>query len=262
MAKNNPQRTTASGPAPRRPFYTILVLIVVLGVAAILYEKNSAKHASPEEANAEYEALRQKYANAGPPQPYVRGNPNAPVVIEEFADYECPSCGNFATVTEPDVRQRIVDAGLALYKYYDFPLPMHHNSRQASLAAACADEQGKFWQMHDQLFATQDQWGLAPNESEVTDNPTPVFQNLAKTIGLDMTKWQQCYDSKKYEPRVMANMGEALRRNIDQTPTFYVNGMKIAGAIPYDQLKQAVDNAAKQGPMSTADSALNNIVSH
>jgi len=262
MAKNNAQRTAASGPSSRRPFYLILAAIAVLGIVAIVYEKKTSTHRTPEEMNAEYEALKQKYANAGPPQPYVRGKADAPVVIEEFADYECPSCGNFATVTEPDVRARIVDAGLAQYKYYDFPLPMHGNSRQASLAAACADEQGKFWEMHDQLFASQDRWGLSPSEAQVTDNPTPVFQSLAKAIGLDMTKWQQCYDSKKYEARVMANMSEALRRNIDQTPTFFVNGVKIAGAVPYDQLKQAVDNAAKQGPMSAADSALGNIISH
>jgi len=60
----------------------------------------------------------------------------------------------------------------------------------------------------------------------------------------------------------MANAGEAIRRNIEQTPTFFVNGEKIAGAIPYDRLKEAVDKAAKQGPMSSADSALGNIISH
>jgi protein-disulfide isomerase len=238
-----------------------LLAIVLVGGGAIVYLKNSNRPSSTPEMSAEYQALREQYANTGPPQPYVRGDTTATVVIEEFADYECPSCGSFATITEPDVRKRIVDSGLAVYKYYDFPLPMHHNSPKASMAAACADEQGKFWEMHDQLFATQDRWGLSPNESEVTDNPGPVFQSIAKAIGLNVDQWQQCYDSDKYQARVMANAAEAMRRNVDQTPTFFVNGVKIAGAIPYDRLKEVVDKARAQGPMSAADSALGNLIS-
>jgi protein-disulfide isomerase len=260
MANNNSPRTSNDSAPNRAIFYAILIVIVLVGAGAILYLKKSPQQAT--QPNPEYEALRQSYANAGPPQPYTLGNPNAPVVIEEFADFECPSCGRFSTITEPDVRSRIVNQGLAYYKYYDFPLPMHKNTIAASNAAACANEQGKFWEMHDALFEGQDQWGLGPDEGEVTDNPKPVFLNFAKQIGLNTDQWEKCYDSRKYQSRIDANAGEALRRNVEQTPTFYVNGTMAAGAISYDEMKQLVDSAAQKATPAATDSAFSNIVKH
>jgi protein-disulfide isomerase len=139
---------------------------------------------------------------------------------------------------------------------------MHKNTQAASNAAACADEQGKFWQMHDQLFSGQDQWGLGVSEGEVTDNPKPVFLGFAKAIGLKVVQWEQCYDSRKYQSRINANAGEAVRRNVEQTPTFYINGVKQLEAMSYDRMKKLVDSAAKAGPPLASDSALGNIIKH
>jgi len=266
MANNNPRtpnRPATSSPAPaRKAFYTILVAIVLIGAGTIIYLKNNQNKPATEQSNPTLDAMRRNYANAGPPQPYVLGDTTAPVVIEEFADFECPSCGRYATITEPDVRKQLIETKRALYKYYDFPLPMHKNTQAASMAAACANEQGKFWEMHDQLFGGQDQWGLGPDEGEVTNEPKPIFAGYAKTIGLDMTKWEQCFDSKKYQGRIDANAAEALRRNVEQTPTFFINGTKVAGAMPFDDMQKLVAAATKKGPMSAADSALSNIVKH
>ena len=250
MANNKPPRNARSAAAKpssqRGVFFGVLAAIVVVGGAAILYlMKNPQSTDNGAAAQAAYAALQANYKNAGPPKPYVMGNPKAPVVIEEFADFECPVCGNFATVTEPDVRKQIVDAGLAYYKYYDFPLPMHHNTQFASNAAACADEQGKFWEMHDQMYAGQDAWGLnADGETQVTDNPKSVFVGYARKIGLNAAQFEQCYDSKKYQSRVDANTAEGFKRNVNQTPTFFINGTMMPGALPYDMIKQAVDAAA------------------
>ena len=250
MANNNPPRNARNaapaGSAGRRNFYVVLLAVAVIGAAAIFYlTRNPGAASSSADAQAAYAAAQRDYAKAGPPKPYTMGNPAAPVVIEEFADFECPVCGSFATVTEPDVRKNIVNAGLAYYKYYDFPLPMHHNTVLASNAAACADEQGKFWQMHDQLFAGQDAWGLNPDgATQVTDNPTPVFEGYAKSLGLNSAQFNQCFESKKYKSRVDANAAEGFRRNVNQTPTFFINGKMFAGSIPYDMLKKAVDDAA------------------
>lgn len=251
MANNNPPRNARSAaakpPSGRRTFYGVLIVIAVVGIAAILYLKQSpvSNDTGAAEAQAAYAAAQRDYAKAGPPKPYVMGNPKAPVVIEEFADFECPVCGSYATVTEPDVRKRVIDPGLAYYKYYDFPLPMHHNTQTASNAAACADEQGKFWEMHDQLFAGQDSWGLNPDgATQVTDNPTSVFSGYAKAIGLNTAQFDQCLATKKYQSRVNANAADGFRRNVNQTPTFFVNGKMFAGSIPYDALKKAVDDAA------------------
>jgi protein-disulfide isomerase len=251
MAKNTPPANARTG--TRRPssnnggsnrtaFYGILIAIVVLGIAAILYLAKRPATATADQSTL-YDSLQRTLATAGPPQPHVLGNPNAPVVIEEFADFECPSCGRFATITEPDVRKNIVNTGQAFYKYYDFPLPMHKNSQAASNAAACAEEQGKFWEMHDQLFAGQDQWGLGPGETEVTDNPKAIFEGYAKTIGLNVPQWDQCFDSRKYQSRINANMAEAFRRHVNETPTFYVNGRIAVGAQSFDDMQKLVDAA-------------------
>lgn len=251
MANNKPPRNAKSAAAKpssqRSVFIGVLIAIVVVGGAAIAYlmKNPSASEGGGATAQAAYDSLQANYRNAGPPKPYVMGNPNAPVVIEEFADFECPVCGNYATVTEPDVRKQIIDAGLAYYKYYDFPLPMHHNTQFASNAAACADEQGKFWQMHDQLYAGQDAWGLNPDgATQVTDDPKSIYVGYASKIGLNTDQFEKCYDSRKYQSRVDANAAEGFKRGVNQTPTFFINGTKMPGALPYDVIKSAVDAAA------------------
>lgn len=250
MANNNPPRArsaAAGSTGGRTGFYAVLIAIAVIGVGAILYfMKNPAGSGGSAQANAQYDALKTNLAKAGPPKPYIIGNASAPVTIEEFADFECPSCGRYATITEPDVRKRLVETGQALYKYYDFPLPMHKNTQAASNAAACADEQGKFWPMHDQLFAGQDAWGLQPDgATQITDNPKPIFMGYAKAIGVNTEQWEKCFDAHKYQSRIDANTGEAFRRHVNETPTFFVNGkMATPGAISYDDMKKLVDEAA------------------
>jgi protein-disulfide isomerase len=246
----------------RGKFYAVLVVIAIIGAAAIVYLTKNPQASSDDGASAQaaYAALQGQYAKAGPPQPYVMGNPKAPVVIEEFADFECPVCGAYATVTEADVRSRIINAGLAYYKYYDFLISSQwSNSEIASNAAACADDQGKFWQMHDRLFAGQDQWGLTANEaSQLTDNPVPIFEGYAKDIGLNTTQFNQCLESRKDKARVIANAAEGHRRGVNQTPTFYINGKRLLGGQTYDAIKGAVDEAAaaaKAAPTRATDSS-------
>ncbi len=127
---------------------------------------------------------------------------------------------------------------------------MHRNTWPASNAAACAADQGKFWEMHDQLFATQDQWN-----GEATRDPTKVLQRLARSIGLDMEKWQQCFDSQVHYPRIKANQEEALRRGINQTPTFIIGSTVYPGAVPFDQFRRAVEDEAAKGARQTTPTA-------
>ena len=180
------------------------------------------------------------------------GNPNAPVQIMEFADFECPACGQFATVTEPDVRKRIVETGLASYRFFDFPLTeIHKNTLAASNAAACASDQGKFWEMHDQLYEHQPQWS-----TEATSDPKKFFDRYASQIGLDVSTWSKCYDDQRHLQRIMANRAEGERRNVRQTPTFIIGTKMIPGSLPYDMIKAYVDTAAAQVARNaaTADS--------
>ena len=114
---------------------------------------------------------------------------------------------------------------------------MHKNTQAASNAAACADEQGKFWEMHDRLYNTQDQWN-----GEATSNPGDVFAKYAAELGLNTSQWQACYDSRKYQKRINANMAEGLRHHVNATPSFIIGNKLYTGALPYDELRAIVDS--------------------
>jgi len=220
---------------PKKPYW-ILVVVAIVGASILAYtmsRKPAVRDAAP--------VTPPDPATAGPPQGYLIGKADAPVKIEEFADFECPGCGRFATITEPDLQKRVIETGLANLTYYDFPLPQHRNSQSASNAAACADEQGKFWPMHDQLFGAQDQWS-----TQATGNPKPMFMSYAAAVGLDAAKFESCYDARKYQKRVDANLAEGLRRHVNSTPTFVIAGKTYANALSYDELKAIVDSAAKK----------------
>ncbi len=170
---------------------------------------------------------------------YTIGSPTAPVEIMEFADFECPACGSFATITEPDVRKHLVETGLARYTFYDFPLlNAHQNTIPAAMSAACADDQGKFWEMHDAIFNGQIEWN-----GQATSNPRGVISTYAQKLGLDMPKWNACMDASTHLDRIKANYSLGLMKQVGSTPTFYVNGTKMQGAANYDDIKAAVDAA-------------------
>jgi protein-disulfide isomerase len=217
-------------------FGAALIGIVVAG-AGFIFWKTQQKPAAPVLTlpSVADSALAQKAKG------YTLGSPTAPVEIMEFADFECPSCGNFAQITEPDVRKNLVETGKVRFTFYDFPLvEIHKNTVTASMAAACADDQGKFWEMHDALFFGQIEWsGFA------TDNPRKVISTYAQRIALDMTKWNACMDANTHTERIKANYALGVTKQVRSTPTMYVNGVMLepAGNAPYDAIKAAVDAA-------------------
>jgi len=255
---NEPSRRASAPPPPpprntvkktrqsTRPkaFFWLLGVIALIGVAALGYVATKPKSSSVQTFDTA------DTTNAGPAQGYLIGKVDAPVKIVEFADFECPSCGGWATVTEPDVRTRIINTGLANLTYYDFPLiNVHRNTLPASNAAACADEQGKFWQMHDRLYQNQTEWN-----GEATEAPKPFFQRYAAEIGLDVPKWEVCYDARKYQKRIAANLAEGLRRGVNSTPTFVIGSRMYPGMRSYDELKGIVDSVARANGATAASS--------
>src|SRR5258706_118182 len=143
------------------------------------------------------------------------GDESAPVEVTEFGDFECPQCGRFATLTEPDVRSRLVAGGQIRYRFIDYPLDMHRNTWNASIAAACADEQGRFWEMHDAIFAAQDQWdGLA------TNNPNKILKQIGEPLVGDKPKFDSCIDAQRTKPKVQAHWKLAMDIKAPGTPTF------------------------------------------
>lgn len=184
-------------------------------------------------------------------QGYLRGDPDAPITIIEFADFECPGCGQFAVVQEPDLRARVIDPGLANFRFYDLPLTsIHRNTLSAHLAASCAAEQGKFWEFHDMLFEGQYDWN-----SEATTNPRKVFDGYASKLGLDTKQFSDCFSSQRTLPQIQASARLAEERGINGTPTVVIGNKVYWPAPTADQLKMIVDSIRAATPAT--DSAKN-----
>jgi protein-disulfide isomerase len=128
--------------------------------------------------------------------------------------------------------------GEIAFRFYDLPLDMHRNAVPAHNAAHCANEQGKFWEMHDALFAGQFDWN-----SQATRTPKKVFEKYAGAIGLDTKQWNECYDSERMLPQILANREEAVRLRVGSTPTFVIGGQMVAGSIPFDEFRRLVEQA-------------------
>ncbi len=225
--------------ASQKQFTFLLVAIVVIGAGALGWVATRPKGGG--------ETIDPNLP-VGTAEGFLLGKADAPVQIIEFADFECPACAQFAMLTEPDVRARLVNPGLVSVRFYVFPLPMHKNTWSASNAAYCANEQGKFWEMHDRLFYTQDLWN-----TQSTSNPDKKMKGYAADLGLDAGKFDECYDSQRHYPNIKASGVEAQNRGIDETPSFIIGGKKYAGSLPYDELKRLVDaELAKTGKADTA----------
>ena len=221
----------------RRPFYLALLVVLVLGVGAISWAMNRTK------ANSVI-TIDPRAAAGIKAEGHTLGSPNAPVEIVEFADFECPGCGQFATVTEPDVRQRLINTGQARFRFFEFQVTQaHQNTIAAALAAECAADQNKFWEMHDKLFAGQFEWN-----TQATSDPKPIFAGYVKSLGLDPAAWNACYDGRKHLNTIAANTEEAMRQKVQQTPTLIIGDKMLAGAQAYDAIKAVVDSVKTQAP--------------
>ena len=124
----------------------------------------------------------QSVAARGDASTHVRGNPDAPVTLEEFGDFQCPPCGQFAVFVEELLRE--YDSRLRVV-FRNFPLPAHEHAREAALAAEAAGFQGKFWEMHDTLYREQSSWSKAPNARE-------LFESYAGLKNGNPWMWSQC----------------------------------------------------------------------
>ena len=189
---------------------------------------------------------------ARPPEPQnvvlsVDGSPfmgskDAKVTLFEFSDYQCPFCGRHASQTLPQFLAEYVKTGKVKYVFRDFPLEsIHAQAFKAAEAARCAGEQGKYWEMHDRIFANQK--AMAPAD----------LVNHAQTLGVDLPRFQQCLDSGKNVPKVRADLADGEKAGVNGTPTFFFgltekNGptvkaaRKLVGAQPYGAFKEAVDS--------------------
>lgn len=186
----------------------------------------SAEGLQPDPARPGYNVAGDQY----------KGSPEAALVVIEFASYQCPYCQRHALDTQPTLDELFVDTGKVMWVFKHFPLSSQAQSPAAGVAAECAAEQGKFWEMHDLLFENTQRWSIS--------EPGPVFADIALGLGLDVDAFTTCYDDPAIMARVQSDSADG-GPFVRGTPTFIVlrgeEGSIIPGALPLDTFVEVLE---------------------
>jgi protein-disulfide isomerase len=166
----------------------------------------------------------------------IEGSASAPVWVIVVSDFQCPYCKQWHDTTFPALENEFVKTGRVRVAYVNFPLNSHAHAWPSAEAAMCAGAQGKFWQMHDAIFDSQARWSAA-------SAPAPVFDSLARTTGVDMSRWRSCVSSGVTKPLIQADFQRAAAAGVRSTPSFLIGDEILSGAHPIENLRRAIDSA-------------------
>ncbi len=221
----------------------LLMVSFMLGMAfmKIQYLENQVKQAGTQ-ANANAQGTNPGVPSAPPAHVNVAnghfpvlGQDSAKVTIVEFADLRCPFCHQFFTDTLPQLKSDYIDTGKVKFYWRSYAF-LGPASTTASNAIECANEQGKFWDMHNYLYQNQ------PDESDTSMYTTDKLTEIAGNIGVGNTdQFRSCLDSKKYDKNVSADLADGQKAGVSGTPTFFINGTTLVGAQPYSAIKTVID---------------------
>jgi len=167
--------------------------------------------------------------------PHSKGSTNPVVTIVEFGDFQCPACGASFPVTqqlEKEYGDRIK------FVFREFPLEQHANAYDSARAAEAAGAQGKFWEMHDKLYETQDDWG------EKTGAVTQ-FEAYAKDLGLDVVQFKKAFSDKTFDSVIQKGLTDGTTLGVNATPTFFINGKKMSGVFTLAEWKNLLADYLK-----------------
>jgi len=165
------------------------------------------------------------------------GNPKAKITLVEFSDFQCPFCRTFWSGAYQQIKTEYVDTGKVRFVYRDYPLSFHPGAKPAAEGGECADDQGKFWEFHDKIFGEQAKKG----EGTIQFSENDVRKWAGQISGLDMNKWNECFNSKKYQAEVEKDVQDGSAYGVSGTPTIFVNGKAIVGAQPFSAFKTEID---------------------
>jgi protein-disulfide isomerase len=209
------------------PFIIIAaVAVLTVGAGAIFYRAKQRDIAGG--------GVKRPSTGEGGAEPlHVRGRPGAPVTLEEFSDFQCPSCATAAEVIgklEQDYgpRLRVV--------WRNFPLAMHPHALAAALAAEAAGLQGRFWEMHDLLYKDQAVWSKALDVR-------PFFNMYARSLGLDVERFAKDSASEEIKARVISDGEQGVSRGVKTTPTLFINDREVRAFSSPGRLHEAIDAA-------------------
>ena len=170
----------------------------------------------------------------------IQGSDKATLWVVEVSDFQCPYCKGWHDETYLVIKRDYVDAGKVRLAYVNFPLPGHKNAWPAAEAAMCAGLQGKFWELHDSLFSSQERWAQSAS-------PAAVFDSLAVGSGVRLEPFHRCIAGKQLQALIEADMERATESGVSSTPTIMIGRTVIRGAEPTEVFRRAIDSALASG---------------
>ena len=233
--RRSPAKTAASNGSPSRLLASVLVVVVVAVVGIVVVRSRTSGPVAASSIPVE-QAVRALNAPTGQTADgyWYKGNADAPVTVTVFGDFQCPSCAAAYQRIEGGIDTSYIETGKVKFIYHDFPLPMHPNAIPAAQAARAAGAQGKFWAMHDLLYARQTEWA---EDSDVTKR----LKSYAAELGLDQQAFDKALDDKAYASVINAAVADGTRQGINATPTYQVDGK----VVDTNGLAAAIDAALK-----------------
>lgn len=223
------KRRSRRRPAQKRSglsTYALIAGVVIVALVAVTAIVVLDQSAGSSQAQADTAALEKSY-----------GAEDAPVVVVEYADFQCPYCQQFATGAGQQLKEDYADQGQVRFVFRHFAF-IGDESIWAAEASECANEQARFWDYHDKLFEEQ----AGENQGAFSrDN----LKRFAAELGLDSAQFSECLDSGRYESQVRDEFGEAQQRRINSTPSILVNGQLIQNGSNYQVLQAAVEAALR-----------------
>jgi len=167
----------------------------------------------------------------------IMGNADAKVWLVMASDFQCPACKHWHDNFAPEIMRDYVATGKVRFAYTNFPIDhLHPHARAAAEAAMCAAAQGKFWGIHDRLFAAQNEWASLAD-------PAPVFSRLASESGVEMATWNKCVADDVMLPMIAGDRTRGETNGVDQTPYFFIGERKVGGAVPASFMRALLDSA-------------------
>lgn len=217
----------------------VSILLAALIVSGTLFYTRGGGKGIPELAGANIGSQPNQPSqpdlklNAGD---HVLGSKNAKVTVIEYSDFQCPFCRRYWKDSLSQIKKEYIDTGKVRFVYRHYPLEFHPAAMISAKASECADESGKFWEMHDKIFQEQAKSG----DGTITYTEDDI-KKWAGEIGLNAVSFSACLDSDKYTKRINDDLASGTQAGVSGTPTVFINNQRIVGAQPYSIFKSAID---------------------
>ncbi|TVP61394.1 MAG: DsbA family protein [Halomonadaceae bacterium] len=219
----------------QRLFWGIGITVVIAVIALVLYLVTPGAGPTgqlPAASGDRFPAELDQYG-------VQRGDPDAPVVVREFADYQCPACASFASQTHERLLEQYIDTGKVRLVFFEMPLRQHRNAIPAAMAARCAGDQGSYWDMQQTLFDRQSRWSNS-------NDPINVFTGYGEDLGLNTQRLERCLRNERRLEDVEASLNVAQQLRVAATPTVLVDSTRLS-VTNWEQLSGVIERQLQAG---------------